>query len=339
MATVNSSVGTAGRDYPTLTLFEADLGGAAGGAGDDAIAMIFNDSVYDEETVFSDNGASNPDSIKLTVPTSERHNGTAGNGARIVRVAAPVTAMVLNLIAKTPITVEWLEIDAGDLGTLLIGDTSDTDTVLQGIIGHNTEGLIGGTQVAINGSGSRMQNCIFYHLDETQNVVNAQSVHCTGGASAYNTVIFSCTNAGTKVQDNFVNGDVAGAEYKNVISMDAEGVDYTVAVPVNATANNNMSSDVSAPGAASLTSETASDEFDNVGVGTENLHLKTGANAIDAGADLGTTPAGVEIDIDGGDRDAAAVVWDMGADEFGLPAPTAGGINSKKMGLGLGLGL
>jgi len=336
MATVTSSVGTDSRDYPTLVLFHADLSGAAGGIGNDAVAMYFNDSVGDEEIAFNN---SDPDSIKVTVPVSERHNGTAGTGARIVRVAAVVTAFVMNFTTGKPCTLEWFEIDGGDKATILIQDTGATDLILQGVIAHNTDGTIGGTQIALNNGNSRMQNCFFYHLDENQNIVNSQSVHCVAGASAYNTVIFSCTNSGTKTQDNFANGDDASSEYKNVISMDAEGVDFTVSAPASATANNNMSSDATAPGGASLTSKVAANQFDNVGVGTENLHLKSGADAIDAGADLGTTPAGVQFDIDNGDRDTAGVTWDMGADEFGLPAPTAGGLASRPVSLRLGLGL
>ena len=61
--------------------------------------------------------------------------------------------------------------------------------------------------------------------------------------------------------------------------------------------------------------------------GSEDLHLKAGADAIDAGTDLGTTPTGVNYDIDGRDRDAEGDVWDIGADEYvavgGAIAPTS----------------
>jgi hypothetical protein len=51
--------------------------------------------------------------------------------------------------------------------------------------------------------------------------------------------------------------------------------------------------------------------------GSEDLHLKFISAAIDAGVDLGTSPDGVQYDIDGKDRDAENSIWDIGAHEFG----------------------
>ena len=68
---------------------------------------------------------------------------------------------------------------------------------------------------------------------------------------------------------------------------------------------------------------TAANEFVSTVGGAEDLHLKSGADCIDAGTDLGTTPTGVNIDIDGRDRDAEGDTWDIGADEF---VAAAGGI-------------
>ena len=44
MATITKSIGTTARDYSTITLWEAALGGAAGGAGNDAIGECYDDS-------------------------------------------------------------------------------------------------------------------------------------------------------------------------------------------------------------------------------------------------------------------------------------------------------
>jgi hypothetical protein len=86
--------------------------------------------------------------------------------------------------------------------------------------------------------------------------------------------------------------------------------------PSNATCEYNLSSDSSASGTGSLTSKASSNQFVSTTGGSEDLHLKPGADAIDAGTDLGTTPSGVEIDIDGRDRDAEGDTWDMGAHEL-----------------------
>jgi hypothetical protein len=77
-----------------------------------------------------------------------------------------------------------------------------------------------------------------------------------------------------------------------------------------------MASDTTASGTGSLDSKAATDQFVSTIEGSEDLHLKSGADAIDAGTDLGTTPTEVNFDIDNRDRDAEDDTWDMGADEF-----------------------
>ena len=75
-----------------------------------------------------------------------------------------------------------------------------------------------------------------------------------------------------------------------------------------------MSSDATSP-ETGLRNVVTSDQFVSIVSGSEDLHLKAGSDAIGAGTDLGTTPDGVQYDIDGFDRDAANRVWDIGADQ------------------------
>ena len=49
--------------------------------------------------------------------------------------------------------------------------------------------------------------------------------------------------------------------------------------------------------------------------GSEDLHIESGSHCIDEGVDLGTTN-GVEIDINGRDRDSEGDTWDIGAHEL-----------------------
>jgi hypothetical protein len=80
--------------------------------------------------------------------------------------------------------------------------------------------------------------------------------------------------------------------------------------------SNNMSSDTTAPGANSLTGRSSSAQFVSPTGGAVNLHLISTSEAVGAGVDLVTTPTGVNIDIDGRDRDSEGDDWDMGADQF-----------------------
>jgi hypothetical protein len=85
-----------------------------------------------------------------------------------------------------------------------------------------------------------------------------------------------------------------------------------------ATSSYNMSSDAT----GSLTNKTASNQFISTAAGSEDLRLKSGADAINAGTDVGTTPTGVELDILGLDRNAAYLTWDIGAHEYIGTGPT-----------------
>ena len=58
------------------------------------------------------------------------------------------------------------------------------------------------------------------------------------------------------------------------------------------------------------------DQFISIVGGSEDLHLKAGADAIRKGLDLGTTIPNANIDIDGRDRDAEGDTWAMGAHQF-----------------------
>lgn len=77
-----------------------------------------------------------------------------------------------------------------------------------------------------------------------------------------------------------------------------------------------------------LTTEPYADAFVDTSTSDPDLHLKSGTDLIGEGVDLGTTPTNVNIDIDGGDRDAAGTAWDLGADQFNL-APTSASGNGK----------
>ena len=65
----------------------------------------------------------------------------------------------------------------------------------------------------------------------------------------------------------------------------------------------------------SVDSETSA-EFVSDTLDSEDLHLDPAATSIGNGADLTTSPTGVQFDIDGFDRHTEAVTWDSGADQF-----------------------
>ena len=73
--------------------------------------------------------------------------------------------------------------------------------------------------------------------------------------------------------------------------------------------------DVSKNDATALTGKSLAEiDFVSTSAGSEDLHLDTSSVCLEAGTDLGTT-GGVNIDIDGTDRNASEVSWDIGADQ------------------------
>ena len=76
--------------------------------------------------------------------------------------------------------------------------------------------------------------------------------------------------------------------------------------------NYNMSEDATAPGANSLHDKIPASQFASIAGGSEDLHLKTGSDAIDVGTSLSGSFTG-DIDLD---SRPIGSQWDIGADEI-----------------------
>ena len=113
------------------------------------------------------------------------------------------------------------------------------------------------------------------------------------------------------------NGSASTLNCYNNISI-GQNNDYdqqgTTALTLNA--SNNGDGDFTALGTSAQSGLSASTEWVSITAGSEDLHLNSGATSVGNGSDRGTTPTGVEIDIDGTDRNANAGTWDIGAHQF-----------------------
>jgi hypothetical protein len=313
------------RMYSTLTLWEADLDNLnLYSSSADAYGYVYNDSTYDE-SVTIDGGTTIPlNSITLTVPSGERHNGTAGSGAQIL-MSSGATAI---LDIDVAITIEWLEIDGNEQAGYY-GVTQNAGTVLANTIIHSIyrggNWPVGILQPA-TGNDTSIQNTIIYDIKNTlsNSGGGAYGVYFqTGtGPDLYNCTIHNihCTKCNGEVI-NVKLADSGAKVIKNVIATDpsngtGSGSEecFDPASPSTITMDYNLSSDATASGANSLTNKSSSDQFVSTAGGSENLHLKTGADAIEVGTDLATTPTGVNYDIDNVDRNhKAGILWSMGA--------------------------
>jgi len=80
----------------------------------------------------------------------------------------------------------------------------------------------------------------------------------------------------------------------------------------------------SANDSTALTGKTLAEiSFVSTSAGSEDLHIDEDSDCVDAGADLGTT-GGVEIDINGRNRDSNGDTWDIGAHELVADDDTTG---------------
>lgn len=137
---------------------------------------------------------------------------------------------------------------------------------------------------------------------------------------AVNDIVGTPTTADTITGDSSsATGDIDVIEvtecYHEGPSGAQEGL-YTANSDFNASSDASASAEFGATN--TIDNFTPSDEFQNVSLGSEDLHLKATSQFIDAGEDL-TTPISEVEDID--DESRAGLIWDMGADELIPPIP------------------
>ena len=314
MATITRTIGSAaGRDYSTVSSWEADLDDSGiYSSGDDAVGDVFNDSVFNERVIINGGGTVGLNSIRLTGAAANEHDGTAGTGARFV---TQTTGDIVD-VQRGAVTIERLESDKNTFrGACFLTNTS---TVIRQCIAHGPLTINLGVGIQLNGTGEDIINNFVYDVNSSKNTQTGGGIVDVNGTGSnqqiLNNTVFDIggsNSQGIKIQDVGTN------EVRNCISLTiATESSFSPSSPSSATMNRNMSSDTSASGAGSLTNQTASNEFVSTTAGSEDLHLKSGANAIDAGVDLGTTPTNIEFDISNRDRDDLADTWDMGAHEL-----------------------
>lgn len=281
-------------------------------ANDFARGECYNDAAFDVPASQTINGGGTV-GLKhrtLTVPSSERHNGTAGSGARVVW---PTNFRNWNF-SIDGITIEWLEFDvAGTISSTATLNIQVDDVYLRNLIVHDMGGP-GNALINIGiGDTATIENCIVYGAGTDCIVVNN-----TGTAYIYN-----CTVANPDTNRYGISFfDQTTVTIRNTVCFGATGTgaDFQHSSPSNADIDYVASEDTSASGANSIDSITPANNFVNLTGGLEDFHIKTGSVLIDAGLDLWAndifgSPYG-PVDIDGRDRDLQNDVWDIGAHEF-----------------------
>jgi len=332
MALITDSIGVTGRDFLGPALWNASLGAHA---GDDVTGELFDDATYDELSVFNDG---TPTSAKLTVPLAERGD-TAGTGSRYVRTGSgsPIEVTV-DLFDVEHVEVDLAGNSAPNGGIFINRSGADRNQVmnLKNVMVHDNSVSAVGRLVYFNNDCGNVLNGVFYDLTTTgaANMIN--------GVRMIRNVNLSVLagNAIDNVQNNGSTGEARGLVWADDANNTAQnnsvtrtggsssGVkrDYELTAPANSTTDHNLSSDTSSSGTGSLISKSAVNQYVSITDGMQDYHSKAGADVIDAGIDLGTTPSGIEFTKGGFNRDTdtSRDPWDMGPFEFLAAAPPAG---------------
>ena len=337
MPTVSKSIGTEGRDYSTITAWEADLANASVyTSGDKAQGICFADSDFVENVTISDVSAL-PTSFELTCANTQRHDGTTGSG--VVIKPSSTSSYVIN-VQESNTDIIFLEINGnssarfgiyhkGSLSNLSVrnclihnfGLTSTTSNDV--LVTRNLSSVNYLNNFVFNNTSPANSDLIVHRTDSVSSnfynntyYYNIQGNGTSGGSGAVGKIFTADANSSS----NFKN---------NIFSRIGTQVFDDLAGTSAAIAYNGVESSLGSPATNETVEAAFADHFVGTSTSDPDLHLKSGTSFIDAGVDLGTSPTGVNIDIDNADRDSAGSTWDLGADEFNL-TPSEASANGEK---------
>jgi hypothetical protein len=350
----SQSTATFKRAFSTMILFEAMIDDASPdywGSSDDVVGELHDDSNFTDYLLDFTNSQS-LSSVKITVNSNDRHDGTADSG--VVLKPTSGSGGIVFRIAIDDFTVEWLDIDMGSLdstdsrGCIALNSGAGNATIrnmLMHDINHtaNTSGVVGissGLSLTTSKNWYFLNN-IIYSLEKSSSNASTSAISIRkfkGNLYIYNNTIYNITSEGgskdavgmrfgdeSHIQANIKNNIVAGLNEGDIAAayfMDENPTSNRVLNSATNLSDDTTDSsysaedfDVNKNDATALTGKSLAEiDFVSDSAGSEDLHLDTSSVCLEAGTDLGTT-GGVNIDIDGVDRDATGVTWDIGADQ------------------------
>ena len=294
--------------------------------------------------------------IKLTVHADSRHDGTAGSGAVLKPTATGTHNNGIIRVNVDNVTIEWLEIDMDNdddftnadnraVNKAIVLTGTNNNCIIRNMLIHGKRGNPGNTGpygIHVLGAGASSDsiyilNNIVYNLVETSNdtASGINTHHWAGNAYIYNNTVYNIQGQGGSKHGlgfRFGNPSSSNTRIKNNIASKCEGGNdrayWKSSSGSTVDSANNLSDDTtnatydaedmgqSLNDSSALTGKTlAQISFVSTTGDAEDLHISSDSHCIDAGVDLGTTN-GVEIDINGRNRDSSGDTWDIGAHEF-----------------------
>ncbi len=322
MADVTSSIGTGG-DYTTIQAWETAKNGDLVTDTERQIGEMKSEAFGAGATI---NGSTTNSSFYmwLRAVSGAEFDHTDGTGARVVITGS---ASILNLVTiqDDNVRVGGSEgASSGSIGFKYVTTNSDasfsnalritasSDCLISQLVCYesSTAGIATGFRVESSGSGNVFTNCLIYDLSTTD-VTNARDVIAfnddvgSTAVSFINCVVHNLDATGGDDAFGFFQGNMFNC-YAGGLAANDVTTGYVIPVAGDYNGADDTSTSVFTN---NLQSKAASNQFVSVTGGSEDYHLKTGADCIDAGNDAHTN----DFDIDGsfaGTRD------DIGIHEF-----------------------
>lgn len=312
-----STINTSGEDYNTIALWED-------ATDNDLVTEMTTEiaHVYDDQGDlgrFNLTGATTNASYyrKVTVPSGERHNGDATQGATVSHTFSGAGACA-----------EIWE-DYGVIDGLNVQCNSDGNNYTWALYASRADNIVFSRNL-VNYYGNSFYTTSYAIVVEIKEgaydhyILNNIVVEAEGN-KGIRTEWISGTSANVYVYGNTVHSSETQAfgsdsnanltvYYKNNIGI-APSAYNAFYFNDNDVHDYNCSDDTSATGTNSLNTCSLSD-FTSSTSGSEDFTLTEDAPAIDAGVDLGTTYGEAEIDVLYRNRDTEGDTWDMGAHEY-----------------------
>lgn len=294
-----ASIGTTSRDYTTYQSWEDFVDGTL---SEEQVGECYADSAFTGDIVIDGSITTSTNRMRLSVAAGQRHDGTESGGGVVSNPSGSGTHVTL---ADPYSVVEWIRFTGwggGGWGSSCIEANAD-DCTVRYLIVHDETANNFGNGIVVGANNLRIYRNIVYETGTpTMNDGIADYNGSRSGVVIANNTVYNLGRYGFRKNAGGTNGT-----YQNNVSIGCATADYFFGSAASVESYN-AASDSSVSGTGSITSQTAANLFTAVS-GAYDLHLKTGANAIDAGTNLGS-PYDADIDAD-----AVSGTWDMGADE------------------------
>ena len=292
------------RAYTSLQAWETARQGDLVALNRVEVGVAYNDGLF--LTGVSINGSITDATrfMRLTVAPFHRHTGVAGTGVILDGQNAGTSGIT---VEDDFAVVEWFELirHRGANGNASASALNATGVLFQHLLIHDFDDLTNAV-VGIKGSNNSaftVRNTIIYDGGGAGGAAGIRGTTGPTTVTVQNTTILGIAGRGV-FEDN------GNFTVTNTIAMNNTVADFDVVAGVQSF---NLSSDATAAGAGSLTNRLAANQFARITAGSEDLHLRPGADALNSGTTLG----GFNVDVDGDGRPGTTVVWDIGADEKG----------------------